>query len=372
MRAPGDLRRIDLAEVHALTPTIKPEFRDLIPPLPADAREQLERDLVAHGCREPLSVWRGFLVDGHNRLEICTRLGIEYSTVDYSSSPLLADEASVLRWICDNQLARRNLTPFQASYLRGKRYLLARAESDRGGQNVHHGERGQFAEQPERRGKTRDLVAAETGVVGRTISRDREYAEDLDAIAASAGIDVRNALLRGDVKVTRTAIHEIATRAPTSLEDLRRAAVELRGQRPSTRRVAAGTRVFFQRSIKEFIRDEKGTITHAKLAVCGHVVPHRARSGDVTKSKTKSCTPCGSGSRPAWERARRRVQLEAMVKAAANDPHRFPHLCDFVSAAIDVLTVPPMSERMRDLWDRIDRASISGRLVESPNEAGNR
>jgi hypothetical protein len=39
--------------------TIDPEFRALIPPLTAGEQAQLEANLLAEGCRDPLVVWAG-------------------------------------------------------------------------------------------------------------------------------------------------------------------------------------------------------------------------------------------------------------------------------------------------------------------------
>jgi N6-adenosine-specific RNA methylase IME4 len=88
---------------------IDSEFKALIPPLREEEREQLEANLVANGCRDPLVIWRGILIDGHNRHEICTRLKIKYRTVDIA----LATREHVLLWIDENQLGRRNLTDDQ-------------------------------------------------------------------------------------------------------------------------------------------------------------------------------------------------------------------------------------------------------------------
>ena len=49
---------------------IDPEFKALIPPLSADESAQLEANLVADGCRDPLVVWGDTLIDGHNRKAI--------------------------------------------------------------------------------------------------------------------------------------------------------------------------------------------------------------------------------------------------------------------------------------------------------------
>ncbi len=55
----------------------------------------------------------GTLVDGHNRFEICERLGIAYRTVELD----LPDRDAAIVWIIDNQLGRRNLPDFVACEL---------------------------------------------------------------------------------------------------------------------------------------------------------------------------------------------------------------------------------------------------------------
>lgn len=57
---------------------IDPQFKNLIPPLQRTEYLQLEENLLADGCRDPLVVWRGTLVDGHNRYEICMRHRIPF------------------------------------------------------------------------------------------------------------------------------------------------------------------------------------------------------------------------------------------------------------------------------------------------------
>ena len=59
------------------------EFAALIPPLSAEERQQLEENIVEHGgARDPLVVWASkgtlTLLDGHNRYEICSRLGLPF------------------------------------------------------------------------------------------------------------------------------------------------------------------------------------------------------------------------------------------------------------------------------------------------------
>lgn len=61
---------------------IDPQFKNLIPPLQRTEYLQLEENLLADGCRDPLVVWRGTLVDGHNRYEICMRHRIPFSVTE--------------------------------------------------------------------------------------------------------------------------------------------------------------------------------------------------------------------------------------------------------------------------------------------------
>ena len=88
-----------------MRPQIDPEFRALIPPLTPDERQQLEDNIKLDGCRDPLVVWNGVLLDGHNRLEICEAHQIPYQTVEHSCDS--REEAMV--WVIRNQFGRRNL-----------------------------------------------------------------------------------------------------------------------------------------------------------------------------------------------------------------------------------------------------------------------
>jgi len=103
------------ADIH-----VDAEFSALIPPLTPEELVQLEANITADGCREPLVVWKeqGVLLDGHNRLRLCRKHGLEYAVRKVS----LPDKPAARLWIIRNQLGRRNLTPDQASYLRGLEY----------------------------------------------------------------------------------------------------------------------------------------------------------------------------------------------------------------------------------------------------------
>lgn len=93
--------------------TIKPEFETLIPPLSPDEFQQLEENVLSEGIREPLIVWNGVLIDGHNRYRIAQKHGLPFRTseMDFES------ENDAIIWIIKNQFGRRNLSKYDRSVL---------------------------------------------------------------------------------------------------------------------------------------------------------------------------------------------------------------------------------------------------------------
>lgn len=93
-------------------------FKNLIPPLSQDEYKQLEENLISDGCRDPICIWNGTIIDGHNRYEICLRHHILFKTQQIN----LESRNEVIGWICANQIGRRNITEETRKYLIGKRY----------------------------------------------------------------------------------------------------------------------------------------------------------------------------------------------------------------------------------------------------------
>lgn len=97
---------------------IDDEFKNLIPPLSADEYQQLKQNLIQEGCREAILTWNGYIIDGHNRYEICNQVGIPFQVYGLN----LHSREEVIAWICVNQLGRRNISGETRKYLIGKRY----------------------------------------------------------------------------------------------------------------------------------------------------------------------------------------------------------------------------------------------------------
>jgi len=93
------------------------KFEELIRPLSAEEQHCLEESIIAEGCRDALVVWKhggkNILLDGHHRLEICTRLGKTYKVVEKKFDSV----GDAVCWVAINQLGRRNLTPGERAHL---------------------------------------------------------------------------------------------------------------------------------------------------------------------------------------------------------------------------------------------------------------
>lgn len=159
---------------------IDSEFQQLIPPLSEIERVQLEQNIEAEGCRDPLVVWVSdsgseTLIDGHNRFEICERLGVPFRTIGIE----FGSRSEVLDWIYRNQLGRRNLSPADASELRGRMYNgRKKTKAEAGAKGGASKDQNDTCLE-----STAEAVAKETGVSAPTIKRDGKYAEAVDVVA---------------------------------------------------------------------------------------------------------------------------------------------------------------------------------------------
>jgi phage N-6-adenine-methyltransferase len=181
---------------------IDAEFAALIPPLSAEERQQLEENIVEHGgARDPLVVWASkgtlTLLDGHNRYEICTRLGLPFDVHELRFKA--RDEAE--DWIDRNQLGRRNLDARQMSLLRGRRYN--RAKKDAGGRAGRD-----FGADKMSTPNTAEALAAEHGVDEKTIRRDGKFAEAVETLG------IEREIVTGEIDSPKHAIVAAAQALP--------------------------------------------------------------------------------------------------------------------------------------------------------------
>jgi hypothetical protein len=236
--------------------TILDELRDLIPPLQEEEINQLEKNILAEGCREALLIWQTttnvvepastetsalyVLVDGHNRYGICLKhkLNFKIHLISFNSLKEVRD------YMIDNQLGRRNLIPEQASYLRGLRYNTEKQakgkyeRTDHKGQNVpyelteqiddtsltHKGQNVPYelAEQIDdtslthkgqnvpygsttKKESTSARLSKQYNVSEKTIKRDAEFAEGLALLSP----ELKKDILSGKVKAKKSEIQQL-------------------------------------------------------------------------------------------------------------------------------------------------------------------
>ncbi|HUU93728.1 MAG TPA: DNA modification methylase [Phycisphaerae bacterium] len=165
------------------------EFRALIPPLAEGERAQLEANLKADGCISPVVTWRGrnTILDGHNRVAICERLGIGFRVVQKDFSGREAAAA----WVIRTQIGRRNLTRYQRAELALKlKSLIAAPLKER----QREGGRKKVVPKSAQPSKTRDELAKVAGVGHDTIAK-------VEYLDKHADEDVKGKLRAGEVSV---------------------------------------------------------------------------------------------------------------------------------------------------------------------------
>jgi hypothetical protein len=129
-------------------------------------------------------VWKGtgILLDGHNRLEICSRLEIPYKTVEIE----LPDRGATKLWIEENQLGRRNLTTDQraaiAYRVMKRRAALSRRERARKGGIAQKQPINLVAASATKKTRLREIAALRHGVSERQIRMVTELAKHDPAV----------------------------------------------------------------------------------------------------------------------------------------------------------------------------------------------
>ena len=217
---------------------IDPEFASKIPPLREEELKQLEENILADGVViNPLIIWDGVIVDGHNRYRILQKHPeIQFTTYEKAFS----DRYEAIAWICKNQLGRRNLTPEQRKYLIGKQYE-AEKQSNGGARKSSMkklvGQNDQLIE----RKHTRRRIADENNVNESFVRRAESFANGVDA-AEAVEPGIKQSILSGTLKVTNQDVSAIAKAPPEerlALVQQLRQAKEI--EKPKPKRSAAET-----------------------------------------------------------------------------------------------------------------------------------
>lgn len=178
------------------------EFKELLPPLSDEKYKQLEKNLLRDGIREPLTVWNGILIDGHNRYNIARLHNLEFTTVEMAFD----SRDAVKIWIADNQFGRRDLTVYERSLLAIKikpsiAVLAKERQGERNDLNIVKNS-CQSSEEPApvsksksaRENKTDYQVAQKAGVSEDTIRK-------VERIEQQAPPEIKAALKSGEMSI---------------------------------------------------------------------------------------------------------------------------------------------------------------------------
>ena len=188
---------------------VDPEFQGKIPPLTFEELNQLEANILRDGrIINPIIVWEGLIVDGHNRFIIAKKHPEIPFTVHETE---FANRYEAIIWICKNQLGRRNLTPEQKKYLIGKQYEAEKLNHGGDQKSNLKKSTGQNGQSIDKRW-TRRRIADENGVNDSFVKRAEQFSKGVDA-AEKAVPGTRQKVLTGEVKPTAAEIASVA-RAP--------------------------------------------------------------------------------------------------------------------------------------------------------------
>ena len=196
---------------------IDQEFKNNIPPLSGEEMQQLEDMILADGVViNPLIVWNGILIDGHNRYEIVQKHPHIPYTIFEKDFP---DRFAALAYMYKHQLARRNLTPELRKYLIGKQYSAEKASMGgrRGNQytKLPGSQVGNLAK-PE---KTCEKIAKDNNIGKNTVIRAETFSKAVDA-SDDAVPGTKNRFLAGQIKHTEKDIAALARASPEEIPAL--------------------------------------------------------------------------------------------------------------------------------------------------------
>lgn len=199
------------------TLNIDKNFKNLIRPLQKKEFLQLEANLLADGCRDPIITWNGFIIDGHNRYELCMRHRISFAVVEMEFDC----RESVIAWICANQLGRRNITEKTRKFLIGMQYeseKLAHSLKNARGIN-QYSEPGELPcaisesseeTKPSFSGHvTAQRIAQENQISGGTVLKYAVYTRALETIGQKAPEMVPK-ILSGRYKISHKNVVELS------------------------------------------------------------------------------------------------------------------------------------------------------------------
>lgn len=193
------------------------EFKTLIRPLQKKEYLQLEDNLLADGCLDPIVTWNDIIIDGHNRYEICCRHHIPFEVYEMS----FESREEAIAWICAHQLGRRNITEETRKFLIGMQYeteKIVNCRKNAYGINqystteemVPMNEPSELAEESVPSGhRTAQRIAEENHVSYNTVQKYAIYTRALEIIGKKVP-EIVPKILSGRYKISHNNVVELS------------------------------------------------------------------------------------------------------------------------------------------------------------------
>lgn len=213
---------------------IDPEFENEIPKIKEEEYKQLYSNILEAGeVYEPLVVWNGVLVDGHNRWNIILELKEKGIIIKYRIREVNFDNNHAAKaWMWKQQRGRRNLTDEQQEYAIGKQLAEEKLAI---GTNQHTVVEGVQSGPPRKPGKTAQKIADENGIGYGSVFRAEKFAKGIDALREISPT-AADKVLDGKMGATKVDVRELATAEPAIVEAFAKAIEEnkkpIRPKRP--------------------------------------------------------------------------------------------------------------------------------------------
>ena len=211
-----------MEDMKAKTLKVDQQFKNLIPPLSKSEYLQLEENLIVDGCRDPITVWKDIIVDGHNRYEICMRHEIPFSVLEKDF--VCREEA--IAWICSNQLGRRNISEETRKFLIGKQYEAEKVASRI--RNPHGWNQYSDVKPDVDCGKNRHAkhhtavrIAEEHNIARGTVEKYAIYSRAMDTLAEKEP-DIVPKILSGQYKIAHKNVVELSKLSPSEIRKVGR------------------------------------------------------------------------------------------------------------------------------------------------------
>lgn len=176
---------------------IDKEFQELLPPLNTEEKNKLSESIRQNGLQEPIVIWepQNIILDGHNRYEICTQLGMEIKTRNMS----FETRESAKLWMLKNQLGRRNLNAFHRTRVQ---LMIVNLEKNLGENNADEKNPEKSIRPEKTSGNAAEKknifqeVAMHAGVSPETVRKINYLEENIND-------DVRKKLMRGETSISK-------------------------------------------------------------------------------------------------------------------------------------------------------------------------